>query len=287
MSQKTIGWRILLNRMRIILVPYMVWVSIMLVADLVEGERYSAIGAVKLFLTGKVAPPYYYVPLLVQLFFLSLVLVPLARDRVKALLWGAFLLQIPVIAFTYIRLLVGDLPKLELLFLIFTDWHLPGYLMWFVIGMVAGFHKQAFKEFVARNRRVFNILVMVTFAAGIVEWELIRRQYGHEWLSPQITLIDKAYTIFFLLSFFAIVDLKLPFSKKLDQIGLMSYGIYLIHAPVLEYTSRLIFHVAPSLLRFYIPLFALLILVGVAVPVIMIQLVSRSPARVLHDYIFG
>jgi len=286
-SQKTIGWRIVLNRLRVILVPYIVWVSIILLGDFIEGEKYTAIGILKLFLTGRVAPPYYYVPLLIQLFLLSFLLVPLARERRKLLLWIAFLLQIPVTVLTYLRLLGVDLSCFETISLAFTDWHLPGYLMWLVLGMVAGFHKLDFKNFITRYRSGIIIGLVATFFGGIIEWAYLRQLIDREWLSPQITLVDKIYTIVFLLYFFSIENIKIPFSKEIEKIGIMSYGIYLIHVPVLELTSRVIFHLTPAFLGYYGWLFLLLAVVGVAIPVTLMKLVNWTPARIFYEYLFG
>lgn len=286
-SQKTISWRIVLNRIRVILIPYIIWVLVLLSGDVAEGVRYSASETFRLFATGSIARPYYYVPLLLQLFLLSFILIPIARDHHKALLWIAFLLQIPVISLTYLRLLGVDLNNFARLSVIFADWHVPGYLMWLVLGMVAGFHKQEFKGFIKQHQQVIFIVFIVSFFLGIVEWTYWRQLIEREWLSPQITLIDKIFTIFFLLSFFSIENLRIPYAKSIEKIGTMSYGIYLIHVPVLEYTSRLIYHLIPNLLGSFGMLFLLLTVLGALIPIVMMEVVNRSPVRRIYQYIFG
>jgi peptidoglycan/LPS O-acetylase OafA/YrhL len=80
---------------------------------------------------------------------------------------------------------------------------------------------------------------------------------------------------------------RMPTSRSLDVLGARSFGIYLIHAPVLELLSRASYHLAPVLLAHQILLIVLLVGAGIGVPVLLMNLVSRSPARPYYNYLFG
>ncbi len=130
-------------------------------------------------------------------------------------------------------------------------------------------------------------LVIVLIPIGMIEWELILSRSIHEWIAAQNTLIDELYSFAFLLAFLAFDKTAIPFSKNISEIGSKSYGIYLIHSPVLEYTSRGIYHLAPWILGVQILYQPILVILGIGIPLALMKLVDRSPARRFYTYLFG
>jgi peptidoglycan/LPS O-acetylase OafA/YrhL len=286
--QRTLGWRLVFQRLKTLAIPYLIWSFVLVAFNLLQGQTYSPSQVASLFLTGGAAAPYYYVPLLLQLYLLSPFLVPLAREHWKWLLGITAFIQLPVTLAHYVAILKLEpgvwQPGLNVL----RDWHLLGYAFWFVLGMVIGFHLEAFKGFLQRARVLLVAGLALTFVASILEWELLRQAYGKEWLALQVTLSAKLFVLFILLCFFAFDRLKFPYANRLAQLGAKSFGVYLIHSLFLELAARGIYHVAPWLLAYQLPFLGLLVAVGVVIPLVMMWVVDRTPAlRRFYGYLYG
>ncbi len=187
----------------------------------------------------------------------------------------------------YLVILKIDNPVLSPFYFLTRSWLFPGYIFWFSFGIVVGFHLDGFKQFLARTRWWLLAGFLLSFIAGLIEWEWLLGKSGADWIGTRQTLVDNFYIMGFLLCYLAFEKVNPPFKKQVNQIGAKSYGIYLVHIAVLEITSRLIYHVFPALLSY--PLIFLLVItaIGLAIPLGLMALVDHSPARPLYGYIFG
>ena len=167
-----------------------------------------------------------------------------------------------------------------------ASWFFPGHIFWFVFGITFKFQLMSIKSWLERNKWKLLILSMVLIPLGIIEWELILWNSQQDWLTPKRTLVDEIYSLIFLLSFLAFSNFQLPFSKQINYIGTKSYGIYLVHSPVLEYTSRGIYHIAPWMLGTQFLFQPILIALGVSIPLLLMKILERSPARRLLSIYF-
>jgi len=286
--QKTLGWRLVFQRLKTLTIPYLIWSFVLIAFNLAQGKAYTLGQLGSLLLTGGVAAPYYYVPLLLQLYLLSPFLVPLARDHWKWLLGITAFIQLPVTLAHYAAIFNLEPGAWQPVLAALRDWHLLGYAFWFALGMVIGFHLAAFKGFLKRARLLLVAGLALTFVASILEWELLRQAHGKEWLALQVTLSAKLYVLFVLLCFFAFDRLKFPFASQLTQLGAKSFGVYLIHSLFMELAARGVYHLAPWLLAYQIPFLGLLVAAGVALPTAMMWGVDRTPGlRRFYGVVFG
>jgi hypothetical protein len=152
---------------------------------------------------------------------------------------------------------------------------------------VIGFNLKEFKDFIAQTKWFWFGVMIITFALGILEWEFLLRFSGKDWISPSETFLDGLYILAFLLSFLAFERFVPPYSAKIIILGSMSYGIYLAHSLVLEVTARVIYHLVPGILAYQFLLQPILIVMGLGVPVLLMKLMSWSPARRYYEYVFG
>jgi peptidoglycan/LPS O-acetylase OafA/YrhL len=286
-AQKTLPWRVVLQRVKFLIIPYLIWTGVILALNLAQGQSYTLAELVKIILLGGASPPYYYVILLVQLYILSPLLVPLARGRWVLLLVVTGLLQLMTLAAYYAGTFKIELGMLEPVVKVLQNWHLIGYAFWFVLGMVIGFHLQEIRPSLVRRRWLYFGGMVFTFVLGFLEWSLIRQLSGREWSSPQVLFFNRLFVLFLLLSFVAFESFPIPFSSFFSKLGPKSYGIYLVHVIPLELTARLIYHIAPVLLAYQIVFLPLLVLAGVSIPVLMMEVVNRSFFRRYYKYIFG
>lgn len=89
------------------------------------------------------------------------------------------------------------------------------------------------------------------------------------------------------MAYLAFERARYPFDRQLADIGTKSFGIYLLHIPVLELTARGVYHVLPGLLAHPGIFLVLATTLGVTVPLILMAVVKHSPVRVLYKYAFG
>jgi peptidoglycan/LPS O-acetylase OafA/YrhL len=286
-SQKTVGWALIFARLRKLLIPFLLWCLLLIALDALQGKELTLQKIIVSILTGTVEPPYYYVPMIAQLFLLAPLLVPLVRERPKLMLAAGALLHLAIFLLNYALILGLDLGAFKPLTILNQSYLFTTRLFWFIIGLSAGFHLNEFKSFLAKYHRIFLFLAMAGFIAGFLEWEYLLKLSGQAWLSPQETLIDQIYGLGVIFAFLAFERVSLPAGNAMSSLGTRSFGVYLIHSPVLEIASKIIYHFVPFLLGYQIVFLPLMVAVGLAVPLVMMAVVNRSPARRFYEYIFG
>jgi peptidoglycan/LPS O-acetylase OafA/YrhL len=286
-SQPSVSWQVVAARLRKLLVPFLIWSLLILALDYAQGRQLPLDKILVLLVTGQVEGPYYFVPMLTQLLLMGPFLVPAARARGKTSLAAAGLLQLIFLIMRYLLILGIDIPALRPLAALTRSYLFTSQFFWFVFGIVAGCHVGEFKAAILRYRRALLTLAGIAFIAGLIEWEALLRFSGEAWLSPQETLIDQLYALGFILSYLAYDRAALPLEKGISALGVRSYGVYLTHSPVLEYAARIVYHFAPALLAapwLYMPM---LVAAGLAAPLLLMELVNRSPASRMYEVLFG
>jgi peptidoglycan/LPS O-acetylase OafA/YrhL len=197
------------------------------------------------------------------------------------------LLQLLVALLRYDLILGIKLPVLSELDILARSWFFPGYIFWFALGMVVGFHGPAIKAKLVAIRWGLLVVMIAAFVAGMVEWENLLRLSGKAWIGPRETLVDQVYSLAFLLVFIAFENVRLPLNKPVSDLGARSYGIYLVHTLALVYTSKVVNNFAPQLLSLQFLFQPLLVAAGLGIPLLMMWLMNRSPMRRMYGFIFG
>jgi peptidoglycan/LPS O-acetylase OafA/YrhL len=167
------------------------------------------------------------------------------------------------------------------------SWFFPQAVFWFVFGTFAGFHLPSLEQWLSRWKRVLPWATVTAGALAFLEWELLLGYSGSSWLPPVPTAVDTFYSAGFILTFMAFAPMNVPVRRQLDALGEKSFGVYLAHAPVLEIVSRASYHIAPFILGYQFLFQPLLIAAGVGVPLLLMMMVNRSPARQYYNYLFG
>jgi fucose 4-O-acetylase-like acetyltransferase len=289
-SRAELNARTILARSRRLAIPYLVWSGVVLAALAAQGRIYSPARYVEMLLTGSSHPNYYFVPLLIQFYVISPLLVVAATRNRRALLAGTAALQLAVYGLQYIVVVGGggaDASTVERLAASIPKWLFVAHLFWFTAGLVAGFEPRAFAAFVQRNRVVWAIAAAVLLVAGVVEWEWLLRLSGSPWRENRITVIDGLYAGAAILALLGFADTFGRAEGRLADLGGKSFGIYLAHGVVMEYAARGIYHVAPAVLAVQPVFQAVLIALGLIVPLAMMAALKRSRASGWYPYVFG
>lgn len=286
-SLPNVKWSVLLSRIKHLVVPYLIWSAVLIVLLVLQGRIFSPAEYLRMLLTGSTNPAYYYVPLLCQLLLLSPLMVPAARSHWMTLLIVTAVIQISVQLLYYPALIGTSLPGMEWSGVAIPKWAFPTRIFWFAFGIVVGFHTHAFRASIARWKWILLMASIALVPLGIFEWEWMVRASGTDWLGHRETLLDTLYSGVTILAFLAFADVSIPFSAFLSVLAAHSFGIYLIHSPVMEYISRILYHVAPEVLGHQILLQPLLWIFGLGVPLALMAVVRRSPLSNYYRWFFG
>jgi probable poly-beta-1,6-N-acetyl-D-glucosamine export protein len=283
-TSKTISYKTLLNLIRILAVPFIIWSVIYLLYYMIQGTRYSLTQFVFIIISGNATPPFYFVPLLIQLYILSPLLVFLIKKNWKPVLLTAVVIQLLILSLRYISIFNLDNKEISSLT---SNLYFPSYLFWFVLGIVVGFNSIDFKAFLTRNKRLLIIGSVLFFILGVLEWELIFHFTGQDWIASKETLVDNLYAFCLLLGFLAYEKAHFPFQAQITRLSAKSFGIYLSHMLALEFIARGTYHVFPAIMEYTIAFFALTVIVGLAIPLLLMVVVQQFPFRRYYSYVFG
>lgn len=280
------GWGTVARRMAGLALPFALWSLLILGLRAVEGARFSFAGLLVAVATGQATPAYYYIPVLVQLYALSWILVPYARRQWKLVLLASAAVQGTVMILRYVQVLQPSAGWAQPAMFLARSWFFPGYLFWFALGVVIGFHWAPIKAALSRIRPLLPFLAAAGLVAGMLEWEWLLAHSGREWIGTRETLLDGLFIVAVLLGYLS-WEGNLPFAESFAALGTRSYGVYLIHLPILEVTARSVYHWAPALLAYPSVFLPLLVLAGLAMPLLLMDAVERSPARRYYRLAFG
>ncbi len=285
-KNEPMSWQLVATRIRKLLIPYLVWCGLIFLLLFLEGKTHSLRWYFKSVLTGRTNESHHYVLLLCQYYLLSPLLVPLGLKRPQLLLILSGLMEL-VVQLLYYPLLLGiDVPWMRPFVDAVPKYLFPTRIFWFCLGIAVRFQLQSAKAWAHRMKWGLLSATVMFYLLGIAEWELhFRRSAG--WLNHRETLIDNFYHFAFLFTFFAFDKARIPFSKQISAVGEKSYGIYLAHVPVMGYVARSIYHLTPWILAYQILLQPMLIVLGLAVPLLFMATLKCSPAHRLYEYVFG
>ena len=283
-ENKPLKWGIVLNRIKFLAIPYLLWSMVMILISVVQGARYSISKFLFTLITGDAAGPYYFVPMLIQLYLLSPALLFLVRKQWKLMLTLSAILQVFVWSVRYISIFLPDSPLFSILP---NPTFFTAYTFWFILGIVFVLRLKQVKSFLARYQRWFLFGIPIFFIAGFIEWEVLFHLSGEVWLYKRATVIDQFYALCVILSFLSFDEIPLPLFEQVTNIGAKSYAIFLTHIIVIISTARIIYHIAPFLMEYQILFQPVLIIMGLGVPLLLIYMVERSFLRKYYKYILG
>jgi peptidoglycan/LPS O-acetylase OafA/YrhL len=275
------------KRIGVLVVPYLIWSGVMFCFSYILGNRYSLIRYVKMLLVGGAADPYYYIPLIIQLFLLAPLFVLVARKHWKMLLIFGIVTQLVVQGIRYPLLLGMNSPVLDWLTKVTPGWFFPSKVFWFILGIVVSLHLVGFKQWIFKYRWWLFVGCVLLLPGAMIEWESLLRSSNTNWIPYFDTALDSIYAFFFITTFINFEKVEIPKSNWLADLGGKSYGVYLVHTIVLIVSAKLIFHVAPVILAYQFIFLPVLIVLGLGAPLLLMMFVKRSPGRKFYRTLFG
>lgn len=282
-SQGTLSYKSVWARLKVLLIPYLIWSAVIFAGDALQGKMYRPAEYVTRLFVGGAHPVYFYVPLICQFYLLAPLVVRLARDKPVQLLLASALLQLGALALRYLHFFVRDMPSLHTA----TDLLFPLYAVPFSLGIVWGFHLQRLKEPLARARWGLLALVAILAALVLLESEFIVRATGVRRGAGAGLVSTSLYAVAFIVCFFGLDSVSVPFSKFFHRLGAVTYGLYLLHPPVLEFFARATQKFLPKVLAYPVVFQMTLTAAAIGVALLFMTAVSKSPLRKVYRYLFG
>ncbi len=279
-------WKSIFNRIKFLLIPYLIWTTVYLIFNLLQGKNASPLEILVFYLTGSITPAYYFVILLIQLYLLSPLLVDFARKNWKLLLILTGLLQLGIDLIPYIITVLPKDASIVQFVRAIPKWLFIARLFWFSFGIIVYVKREAFQIFFIRMRNVWFPLALGLFAITLVNRELLLRWSGADWIGTRETVFNALYALAIL---FWILSLNgnPPQKNWVEKVGSQSFGIYLAHVPVMELTARLIYHFVPQLIYMTVIFTIIIAVAGLLIPLLLMKLIKPSPFKNFYGYVFG
>jgi len=284
-SLPTLRWKIVRVRLLNLWWPYLIWSIVVFIGDGLLGAMYTPKQYLMKLVLGGATPAYFFVPLLGQFYILSPIIVRWAKSRPILLLTISALLQLALASLPYIKDAAGYSATLQS---ILKSWLFIRWQLFFVLGVVIGFHPRQAVDWLARHRRDLLAAAISLGVFSVVECQMLlhtpsdwNRAYDLNKLSSVL------YAVAFILMFLAWGMQHSAYDRAMMRIGSMSYGIYLIHPLALIYLSKFLYHVAPWVLAHQVLMVLLLVSASVGGISLFMTGVARSPARRIYRYLFG
>ena len=284
-AQATLSWKIVRARLITILIPYLIWTFLFFIIDYARGVRPGFLDYVLKILTG--GGSYYFIPLICYLYLLSPFLVPWARKHGVALLIGAAVVQLATMSLLYLSLLPAKPPVIDALYNFIVNWSLPLWIFYYVFGLVAGFNVEACSKWIDRVKWLTLASIIPLGIGAVVESDLVFRATGRSWGYIPIYLPLSLLALAIIISFLAFRIQSRAVGQILRWLGARSLGLYLTNSRAIGFSSSIVQRYAPAIegqQLLYVPL---QLLVGLGGPLLLMTIVSKSPARKYYRYLFG
>ena len=275
-SQTTIGWKMVFSRVRLLIIPLIIWTAIryILLRDFPRSIN-------------DVLTPYHWIPLLIQLYLLAPLIVYLAKRN-----WKLLLLSIAILGWllSYLAYQAGFGSVTALV----LESSLPNWLFlvnlpfWFPFGVVIGLNLIEFKPRLIQYRwHLLVAAILMTFLV-LAEYAVVDQLTGPAWLGPGFSGFTKLpYSLFMILALLAFDKTRMPLADEVSSIGAKSLGIYLGNIPFVYVVAVLMYRLTPGLLGYQLVYLAVLILVGLGGPLLLMEFVRRTRLRTTYRYLFG
>jgi len=282
-----LSWKAVRVRIVGLLIPYGIWTLVVFLGDFLQGKVYTAGEYVARFLIFGANGGYYFVPVLCMFYAISPVLVPWARTRWKELLAVSALVQLVPMSFRYFRLFGLPIPRLDQLIEWTPDQLIIRWAFFFPLGLVCGVHIERLGRWMQSHRRWLFLALGAAAILYLAESEFVYQWTPDHWRQGASGLTFSIYAVAAVMAFMGSGERGLRAGRWLSQLGARSYGIYLLHASIMELGARVLYHVAPWVLGVQALFQPVLFILGLGVPLALMIAISRSRLRWSYRFLFG
>ncbi|MBH5319168.1 acyltransferase [Paenibacillus sp. GSMTC-2017] len=223
------------KRIKYIVVPYLIWSAIYYVYNQIlykDSVQFDPISYLKLLQWGQASYHLYFMVIVIQIYLFFPILMTLVR-KLKLKAYHMIALGILVkAAFHSYHVLVKPIEHAAAL--------MPNYFIVFCVGAAIGMAYQSFSE---KSHHLWWTFGLAIFVGFIYIMLLLSNKAGAQYWSPSYMILYNLYAVLVGISLIwigKIVCERSTFvSKTILQLGIASFGIYLIHPAVLSSWRKL------------------------------------------------
>lgn len=291
-DEKKVSWKVIKSRLIYLILPYLIWSIVIFIRDfIISGTLQTPLKYLITLLTGGAVGVYYFIPLLCLLYLFSPFLVSLAKVNYKLLLISSVILQFSLVVynsfsyFKYLNLVNGDIPFLNQLWVYNPSWSPVWHVFYFVLGIGVKLYLPTFTKYLNRYKLFICIAVPLAAILNIAESDVLLQVTLNHWGAYLGYLSYHIYATAVILFFISLETI--PNSKTLSYINGKSYGIFLTHVIFIATITSIIYNFLPGFLAYAVILTIFLFILGLGLPLLLMEVIARSPARGSYRYLFG
>jgi surface polysaccharide O-acyltransferase-like enzyme len=281
-------WKAVFRRVLGLVIPYLFWSIVIFVGQAFTGTVYAPLEYVIKLLTGGAFWHLFFVPVLCCCYLLSPWIVVLARSRPRLLISALVLLQVGLLASEYARLFGVGGTALAWIGRVAPEGSLLWWIIFFALGSVAALNIEKVKEWLTKYRWQIVAVAVFSWLLNIWEGNVLLRTYRTEFAAGIGTVSCNLYAVSVVACFLSFWDAQIPWSKALQELSKRSYGIYLVHFPIIHFVAYFIRTAVPGMLANQALLVLLFFIVGLGGALLIMEAVDRwPPSRRVYRYLFG
>jgi surface polysaccharide O-acyltransferase-like enzyme len=236
MSRKSIksleGYKtFLIRRLPRVLIPYFFWSSILLGYEAIRAHHVDVTQIVFKLLTGRATTIYFFIMVISQLYIITPLLQYINRKR-----YGLIL----VLTLNVISLLSAYLSRLYFNCWIPVSSAFYSWIIFYEIGLLTGNRNN--KIFAPKNAHIFILpAILICLLLSGLEASILLSKYDNWYFAiAPVKYSSLLYSVCIIFGFLFVRECFSYWPKLLVTIGYCSFGIYLIHIPVLNQIANLV-----------------------------------------------
>jgi len=218
-DQKKYFWRFFLKRLRYIGIPYLLWSII----GLVRYQIYDVKNIAIVLITGQAMIHLYFIILIFQFYLLAPLILRLFKIGWKKVLVISFILNI-LAFYNFIPLFAN----------LFNGFRNPLFwISYFTAGLIVGMKIDSFRKHIGKIRLIYLVILWLVIAIISVynEYDIYNKTSVVQHFFRPTNIVYSFMSIFLYWKLFDIINTHIR--SLLVKLGKYSFGIYLVHIPIL------------------------------------------------------
>lgn len=169
------------------------------------------------------------------------------------------------------------------------------WLLYFALGLALSTAGEPVRARLRANRRLLIAGLVLVAVLALLESEFIHgldqrrfptgtayQAFPEMWKASSVV-----YTVIAVVTFYAWDWGRGSLQRLLERLGTYSYAVFLAQFAILEYGTKVVYHMAPQLFAYQLIFQVVLVGAGVGIPALLMSLAATNGTRRYRKYVFG